>query len=141
MVRRSAMRWTLAILALTGAKTAWAAQSQIQFTGNVEKDFPTGQPRIGIILDNPNTTTHLSNPNDVAQAGFITQAGHTSGWNIKDLRTHYDSATDTLAVGLNFFGIAGDADGDGDPGHTATQTAVAGGMDLPHLGGRESIAV
>jgi len=38
--------------------------------------------------------------------------GTVSGWDMVDLRLTYDTATDTLYVGINTFGIAGDADGD-----------------------------
>jgi hypothetical protein len=122
-------------LALIGARVTSAAQ--IQFTGNVEADFPQSAG-IGIVTDNPipnpSGSGTISNPNDVAQASWMTQAGWTSGWNIKDIRVHYDQATDTLAVGVNFFGIAGDADGNGDPGTAAPQTTAAGGIDEAHLG-------
>jgi hypothetical protein len=42
-----------------------------------------------------------------------------------------------MYLGLNFFGIAGDADGDGDPG----TLSVGMGKDRPSLGGMESIVV
>jgi hypothetical protein len=58
-----------------------------------------------------------------------------------DLRLTYNPATDTLYVGINTFGIAGDADGNGDPGGTATWLANRGGVDNPNLGGTETIAV
>jgi hypothetical protein len=139
MVRRNVLGWSLAALALVGAGSASA--SQVQFTGNVAKDFPEGQRGIGVIVDNPDPVTGQSNPNDVAQAAWITQAGHITGWNMKDLRMHYDAATDTLAVGINFFGIAGDADGNGIQGVADPRTIAAGGVEVPHLGGRESITV
>jgi hypothetical protein len=34
----------------------------------------------------------------------------TSGWDIKDFRFVYDAKEDSLYVGINFFGVAGDAD-------------------------------
>lgn len=135
MVRRVLLRSGLLALALIGAKETSAAG--IQFTGNVEADFPQGDG-IGIIIDNPmpnpNGPGFVSNPNDVAQASWMTQAGWITGWNIKDIRVHYDQATDTLAVGVNFFGIAGDADGNGDPGGADPRTTAAGGIDEAHLG-------
>jgi len=139
MVPRNPLGRTLAVLALLVAGPASAAQ--ISLTGDAEKDFPAGQPRYGVFVDNPNKLTGASDMNDVAQAQWITDQGHVSGWNMKDIRLHYDAPSDTLAVGVNFFGVAGDADGDGDPGHTDPRTALAGGVDLSHLGGRESIAV
>jgi hypothetical protein len=135
MVRRVLLRSGLVALALIGAKTTFAAQ--IQFTGNVETDFPQTEG-IGIITDNPipNPTGpgSISNPNDVAQAAWVTQAGWTTGWNIKDIRVHYDQASDTMAVGVNFFGIAGDSDGNGDPNVADPRTTAAGGLDEANLG-------
>jgi hypothetical protein len=58
-----------------------------------------------------------------------------------DLRLTYDAATDTLYVGINTYGIAGDADGNGDPGGTSTWLASTGGVDNSNLGGTETIAV
>jgi len=128
-------------MALLGAVPASASAAQIALTGDVVKDFQAGRRGVGIVTDNPNLVTRASDPGDVAQADWITAQGHVSGWNIQDVRLHYDSTSDTLAVGVNFFGIAGDADGDGDPGRTDPRTAVAGGVDLPGLGGRETISV
>ena len=48
---------------------------------------------------------------------------------------------DTLFVGVNTFGIAGDADGNGDPGGADPLTTASGGIDLPHMGADKSIAV
>ena len=50
MVRRVLLRSGFLALALIGARMTSAAQ--IQFTGNVENDFPAG-PGIGIVIDNP----------------------------------------------------------------------------------------
>lgn len=135
MVRRVLLRSGFLALALIGAKATSAAQ--IHFTGNVETDFPQGTG-IGIITDNPIPNPHgagtISNTNDVAQASWMTQAGWTTGWNIKDIRVHYDQASDSLAVGVNFFGIAGDSDGNGNPGTADPRTTAAGGIDEAHLG-------
>lgn len=138
MVRRSGFQKALMVLVLVGAGPATAAQ--ISFTGHVEKDFPDGA-RIGKIVDNPFPGTNISNPDDVSQAPWMTERGWTSGWNIQDIRMHYDVNTDTLAVGVRFFGIAGDADGNGDPGGADPLTIQSYGKDLPHLSGQESIAV
>jgi hypothetical protein len=136
MVLRSVFRGTLASLALLWAGTAWGAtinSGAVSFTGLVEKDFdPLTNQSVRVVSDAAN---------DVAQAQWITDRGWISGWNIKDLRTSYNPATDTLAVGVNFFGIAGDADGNRDPGKADPLTLAAGGVDLEHLGGRKSISV
>jgi hypothetical protein len=146
MLRRYVFGPTLATLALLAARPVSA--DAIQFTGNVERDFALSPgngvvrvadfPRDGVASKDANA---VSNPMDVAQASWMSQQGATSGWNIKDLRLAYDSHSDTLFVGVNFFGTAGDADGNGDPGGADPRTSAAGGIDLPNLGGRESISV
>lgn len=105
-------------------------------TGDVEKDLdPLKDPRVKVVLDNGGKS------NDVAQQDFITKAGGITGWNFKDFRFLYDEKSDTLAMGINFFGIAGDADGNGDPGISSNDTLIRSGIDLPRLGGQESVAV
>lgn len=137
MLHRSATAWALAVAALilarpVGASTL-APSGFTGFTGNVEHDFPIDGIGIVTIIDNPGPDGQ-SRPNDVWQKlpdGMIT------GWNIKDLRLAYDKPTDTMFIGVNFFGIAGDADGDGNPGHAS----VPGARDEPSLGGLESITI
>lgn len=101
-------------------------------TGNAEVDLPSGNSNIYVVNDATN---------DVAQAPWMTGRGWTTGWNIQDLRVAYDWKSDTLLVGVNFIGIAGDADGNGDPGSADPLTVASGGLDLAHLGGRKSISV
>ncbi len=139
MVRRSMIPWTLAAAALLGARTASA--DPIQFTGNVENDFSLA-PGSSVVryVDSP-LPDGSSDPNHVPQAAWMTAEGRTTGWSIKDVRLAYDKASDTLAVGVNFFGVAGDVDGNGLPGVPDPRTTAVGGLDTPHLGGRESISV
>jgi hypothetical protein len=101
------------------------------FTGNVTTDF-TG-PGILIIPD----------PGGVGDVGLPVTAppGTISGWDMVDLRLTYNAATDTLYVGINTYGIAGDADGDGNPGATSAWLASNGGTDVANLGSTEAIAV
>lgn len=67
--------------------------------------------------------------------------GTVSGWDIDTVELHYDRATDTLAVGFNTYGIAGDADGDGNPGAPSSLLADIGGFDPADLGPLESVAI
>jgi len=46
------------------------------------------------------------------------EEGTISGWDMNAIYLDYDIASDTLYVGIDCFGICGDADGDGDPGAT-----------------------
>ena len=135
MRQRTCPILTLAGLGLLLASPAASAGvMQSQWTGNVEVDFPnTPENGVVTIVDNPNAEGQAS-PLDVAQDASLPGV---SGWNIKDLRLAYDDATDVMHFGLNFFGIAGDADGDGNPGHLSGTI----GRDTPSLGGLESIVV
>lgn len=103
----------------------------VTFTGDVEADFT--EPGILSIPD----------PGGVGDVGVPGDAppGTISGWDMADLRLTYDAAFDTLYVGMNTYGIAGDADGNGDPGGTAEWLDADGGVDLPSLGSTECIAV
>jgi len=129
MVFRKEFGWSLALLALIAARPASAAL--ITFTGNVASDFA------GV-----KDTVHIADPaNDVAQSSWMTQGGWTSGWNMKGMSLHYDKPSDTMYVGVDFYGVAGDVDGNGNPGGADPRTLTASGVDLPNLGGRESITV
>jgi hypothetical protein len=139
MLRRYVFGPTLTTLALLAARPVSA--DAIQLTGNVERDFALS-PGNGVVqvvdFARPDGS---SNPADVAQATWMDAEGRANGWNIKDLRLAYDDKSDTLYVGVNFFGTAGDADGNGNPGAADPRTSAAGGIDLANLGGRESISV
>lgn len=65
----------------------------------------------------------------------------TSGWDIKDVRFVYDRNNDILYVGINFFGIAGDADGDGNPSVSAPALTAHGGTDVANLGQTEAVEI
>jgi hypothetical protein len=116
-------------MALTLATPVGAATPT--FTGNVTVDF-TG-PGILTIPD-PGGLGDVSMPANAT-------AGSISGWNMIDLRLTYNATTDILYVGINTARIAGDADGDGDPGHTSVWLANDGGHDYPDLGASECISV
>ncbi len=106
--------------------------SQTTFTGDVEADF--NQPQAVLVLDN----------DGVFDVGFPDPPfpGETIvGWELLDLRLLYDPALDVLHVGLNYAGIGGDADGDGDPGTTGPLLDGEGGTDFPDFGGSESFVV
>ncbi|MDX2036414.1 MAG: PEP-CTERM sorting domain-containing protein [Isosphaeraceae bacterium] len=119
-------------LALLGLAQSPSRADFGPLTGNAETDLPSG---------NSNVITINDATNDVAQAPWMTGRGWTTGWNIKDLRIAYDWKSDTLLVGVNFVGIAGDADGNGNPGSADPLTIASGGLDLPNMGGRKSISV
>jgi hypothetical protein len=144
MVRHSVFRWPMAFLALGWAWPAAAdsittataptgtAVSPLFVTGNAETDLPSTSSSV--------TTVPGQAMNDVAQPQWMTQAGLINGYVMKDIRLSYDAKTDTLAVGVNFYGIAGDTDGSPNGG-TNPLTTAAGGSNPPHIGGDKSISI
>ena len=111
------------VLALTAALAAPT------FTGDVAGDFDIAG------------AVRTPDPNGV-DVGVPTALppGTISGWDIDHIDLFYDAPTDTLYVGLAFYGICSDADGDGDPGRTSAGLAFLGGTDAPDLGPTESLA-
>ena len=145
MVRHSGFRWIVALLALGWARPVSAdaitpavgavsgtAVSPLFVTGNAELDLPSSSKSV---TDVPGQAA-----NAVAQPQWMTQAGLVNGYVMKDIRLSYDSKTDTLAVGVNFYGIAGNTDGTANGG-TNPLTIAAGGSNPPHIGGDKSISV
>jgi hypothetical protein len=134
MVPRRLYPWSLAFLVLAGLQPAASTAAPIQFTGNVTNDFNPA--------NNVNTvvTPVSSNPLSIGQSSWITNQGWVSGWSIQDIRTNYDSTSDTLYVGFNNFkntsgGIAPLGQANGDPSGTATP------YDPAHLGGDKAVAL
>jgi hypothetical protein len=135
MVRRSVFALTLATLALLGARDAWA--DPIAFTGVAGNDF------------NPNTNANVQvftidgDPaNNIFETPYMLANNRITGWAVKDLRLAMDPTSHTLSVGVNTYGIAGDADGNGNPGTVdPNDPDFVHGQDQPHLGGQKSITV
>lgn len=95
----------------------------ITFTGNVAADFNPATNSSVVVIP------HSDVPDHIAQPAWMTSAGLVSGWNIQDIRLDYNAQTDTLYVGVNTFGIAGNVDGNGTPGTPSPQLTAAGGSD------------
>ena len=132
MDRRRIAKWAVA-LALGGAIASDARAGAVTFSGNVETDMPvTGKNGVNLVPG--------LQPNQVAQDSWITQQGWTNGWVIKDMRLDYNKATDSMQVGVNFYSIAGAADGN-PAGVPDPRTIAEGGSDPASLGGRKSITV
>jgi hypothetical protein len=135
MVGRKVL-WSGIAVALLGARTVVAAP--ITFTGNVANDFnPQTNPGVVVITD----STHENDPIHIAQPSWMTESGLVSGWNIKDLRLDYNSSTDTMYVGVNTYGVAGNVDGNGTPGIPDPRLTASGGTDPANFGGDKSMAV
>jgi hypothetical protein len=135
MVRRSVFLGTVATLALLGVRAAWA--DPITLTGVVSNDF------------NPNTNSNVdvfpidSNPlMNIAETPYMIANNRITGWAVKDLRLGFDPGSGTMSVGVNSYGIAGDADGNGNPGTVDPKDPnFVHGQDLPNFGGNKSITV
>jgi hypothetical protein len=74
---------------------------------------------------------------DVAVAPWVV----SSGWDLRETILTYNLKTDTLTADQKFTGIAGDADGSGNPGAYDPRLAAAGGVNPANLGGLDSITV
>ncbi len=110
----------LGLLATTG--------SAVIFSGNVDNDFTYAQQ----------TLTDLSG--DVGLSPNA-PAGTVSGWDIDYASFLHFQSSGTLEIGIRFFGVAGDADGDGGEGTTSPWLAGNGGEDLASLDETESICI
>ncbi len=47
---------------------------------------------------------------------WLNDRGTNPGVTVKDVAVSYNAKTDTMAIGVNFFGVAGDVNGTGNPG-------------------------
>jgi hypothetical protein len=54
---------------------------------------------------------------------------------------NYDYTKDTFNIGINCWGICGDADNNGDPNSSSPELVDRGGVDLPNFRNTESFAV
>ena len=125
---------TMIVLSLASfllGSTHGAKADFINFTGNVASDFPAST----------GTTVIDGRPGSVAESPYIIQNGWTTGFLVESLRLNYDRTSDTLFVGVQTYSIAGDADGNGDPGYTTPQMAAGGGINFAHFGGDKSLTV
>lgn len=103
----------------------------INFTGDPETDF-TG--------DGVFTLNDFSGDTPILDVGVPSQLGSViSGWDIKKI--YFFTNIGELYIGLDYFGIAGDADGNGLPGSSSQEHIDIGGNDIPEMGGTESLAV
>ncbi len=129
MLRRIAVSSAISALVI-GATPHLVSAQPVLFTGDATVDF--AGPDALLVAD----------PAGV-DVGVPIQfpAGTISGNDVEDVRLSYDAASDTLYVGFNTYGIAGDVDGDGDAGNTSATLAGIGGADMPDFGGTESFAL
>ena len=132
MVCRRLLLGAATCLALAAGPRSATAGGITFATGNVAQDMPSTADNVTTIVNHPFPGTNISNPAAVYQPQWMTDAGLINGWVIKDLRVSYDQAADRLYVGVNFFGVAGDASGQGFLG-PATDPRF-GGQEHARLG-------
>lgn len=120
------------LFVLLNAGTQLSVAAVPGLTGDVEVDFdPALNPDVFVLVD-PGGVGDVGVPADLVPA--------TSGHDMRDVRFVYDAATDQLFVGLNFDGVGGDPEGNGNSA-SGTINSSAGGTDLPAFGGTEAFAV
>lgn len=135
-LRRAAATLSLALawggMAQAAAVSSGAATSPIFATGNVELDMPSSSGAVTTITGHPFNYTY--------QPQWMTDQGLVNGYAMKDIRLSYDKATDTLAVGVNFYGVAGNTDGSPD-GQTNPLTITNHGSNPANFGADKSVAI
>jgi hypothetical protein len=151
MVGRRMLCWSALSIGLLVARTA--AADPITFTGNVPADFGYSNPTItsssGEYVTVNSTTPYTGvvqlsedlNSTHIAQPTWMTANGLVSGWNFHNIGVSYNPQNDTLYVGINTWGIAGNVDGNGTPGKPNPQLTAAGGTDPANFGGDKSMAI
>ena len=132
MAGRTVFRSCLVLAVLFRARSVSA--DPITFTGNVANDFNQAtNPGVVVITD----SLHQNDPAHIAQPAWMTSEGLVSGWNIKDVRLDYNQATDTMYVGVNTYGVAGDVYGGGTPPAGTPNV----GTNPANFGGDKAMAV
>jgi len=101
----------------------------LNLTGNVAQDF--GAVR----------SIRRDDPKDVPLGPGAWPSGAVSGWDIQSFWAFYDVVQDNLFLGIDCYGICGDADGDGDAGRTSAVLAGNNGVDRADLASGEGIGI
>ncbi len=120
----------IALTALSLAALAPAANAAPTFTGDVSVDF--AGPSAVIVKDAviPDVPVPANAP-----------GGTVIGVDVDQLAFELDPATDTLYVGFDMWGIAGDIDDNGDEGGTASWFSDLGNTDHANLANGEVAAI
>jgi hypothetical protein len=119
MIHRPFARGLLSLLGLFLTAPCFADAITGSFTGNVATDFPSTEPGI-ITLVNPEYPT-------TNQLAYLTAHGLSPGLSIQDVRLYYNKSSDTMNVGVNFFGVAGQIQSPGKPVSTPSSFFGNGG--------------
>jgi hypothetical protein len=118
---------------------AYALDQSLQCARAVE--CPPNSPTGDVTIDFP----IASAPSVVSIGDVVSLPPHWpyahSGFAVQDVRLRYRLATDALEIGVNCYGICGDADGDGDASRTSAALASVSGVDIAMFGGSETALV
>lgn len=127
-------------LAEKAASALWARRPALAGAGPHGPTFSGDAPADFDQTD----TISVTDPGGVGDVGIPippAPAGTVSGWDVAALYFDYDSYDDTMYIGVDCFGICGDADGNGLPGGTSTWLVFQGGVDRPDLADTEFVAL
>ncbi|MFT5431922.1 MAG: hypothetical protein ACI9OJ_002620, partial [Myxococcota bacterium] len=133
----------LGLIAVTGLWITTASAGTPILSGDVEADFsPAGFMDMIVIADLQGGEAPGEVFSDIDYYDQAPDPGPNwfSGVDVKDVRLIYDPTDDTMYVGLNFFGIAGDMDGNGDPSAMALNLAAFGDDFADWAGGESWVA-
>mmetsp|Transcript_7135 Transcript_7135/g.22837 ORF Transcript_7135/g.22837 Transcript_7135/m.22837 type:complete len:655 (-) Transcript_7135:46-2010(-) len=127
----------------------------VRFTGDVVQDFTkdtavnpaTGKPynaNVVTVSDGVRSAACDNNacPDVGVPMGFCSGGVcPDSGFDIRSIYFQYDPDQDTIDIGIDCFGICGDADGDGDPSSAGPRLVVMGGNDAANFAGSETVSI
>lgn len=108
--------------------------AHIVFTGDATADFTRSNGNWRYYQDNPSVLGEFP---DVGMPRIVYDADAISGWDMRGIYLAYSPRTDLLFVGIDCFGICGDADGNGDPATILQPQA----LDLPNLDQSETFSL
>ncbi|MFT7624711.1 MAG: hypothetical protein ACI9WU_003900, partial [Myxococcota bacterium] len=132
LIRRRIQVKITTVVAISAALTLFAtnAIAQPTITGHVDTDFDLD----GTVTIIDPDGIDVGVPNDFP-------LGTISGNDMAALRLYHDIGTDTLYVGFDTYGIAGDVDGNGNPSLPGSVLVELGGTDHPAFGVTETFGV
>ena len=104
----NSMRKTLVAAMILGIFASGAYALPITFTGNAAADF--AQPGTFFFADINGGIGDIG-----LSGGGISSPTTPSGFDFVGVFMHYDLASDTMYVGIEMLGVAGDTNGDGNP--------------------------
>jgi hypothetical protein len=109
-------------------------EARVTFTGDAKRDFESSNGAWTYFRD---STWNGAETPDVGLPRSIYPESQISGWDMRGIYFAYSPSADLLFIGIDCFGICGDADGNGDPATIIQPYA----LDLPNLSDSETFAI